>query len=262
MADIGLASVIVSVDVAMPDAWDSTATQIERTAGELLHRLNAAGVVATWGLSDVAHPLGDEIVEQSSHELAMLIGGRVPDTAASYSDFAPELQRRMNAARMVGREPTTVHVAAGSNLGQLDVVSKLGINAVRIAPSIALHESIWQRWFGIGRAVTNELPHMVRWGVWQFAAHIQVGPTSTGTMQYSIDRAVNGGLPIVAAINVAEIAQRSRSGQSAIDAMLRHVARRQNEGSLTVQTIDQTVARLSLKHIGRPSQSILRSRAA
>jgi hypothetical protein len=262
MADIGLASVIVSVDVVLPEAWDTTATAIERTAGDLLNRLNSSGIVATWGLSDVAHPLGDEIVDQSSHELAMIVGGQTHRTTIARDDLVSELQRRINAARMVGREPTTVHLAAGCKLGQLDILSKLGINAVRNTPT-GERRSMLQRWFGAGRRMAdNELPHMIRWGVWQFPVHLDVDVLSVRELRRTIDRAIAGGWQVIAALNVATAIRHPRRWQSAIDALVRHVSRRQNEGSLLVQTIDQTVARLSLKHIGRPSQSILRLRAA
>ncbi len=153
-----------------PDVtWGAAFDDLERAAHDLLDNLHRHSIVATWGLTDVAHPLGDEIVKQSSHELAIhasasLVGSHLPRSA-----FVEQMHRRLAQARLAGQVPTTLNLASGCRVGYLDMLPRFGITALRSALPHVQTRSLWQQLASVGRGPQAELrPHMARWGVWQF----------------------------------------------------------------------------------------------
>ncbi len=263
MAASRSATLIVSVDVEFPDVtWGAAFDDLERAAHDLLDNLHRHSIVATWGLTDVAHPLGDEIVKQSSHELAIhasasLVGSHLPRSA-----FVEQMHRRLAQARLAGQVPTTLNLASGCRVGYLDMLPRFGITALRSALPHVQTRSLWQQLASVGRGPQAELrPHMARWGVWQFPTELTIPGTGLSAGRRAIDRAIRQQSTVQLSIDLRTLAPERRTSHAVLTGLLRHAAERRTAGQLQILTIDQSVAQMAQQHQSRPSRSIL-SRAA
>lgn len=263
MAASGPATLIVSVDVEFPDVtWGVEFAQLERAAQALLARLNAAALPATWGLTDVAHPLGDEITHQASHELAIHAGPSLVGSHLPRATFLEQMQRRLAQARTAGHRPTTLQLASGCRVGHLDTLGRFGITALRAAPLHPQTASLWQNLLGAGRRpLAEQRPHLARWGVWQFPSEMSVPGVSLGTARRAVDRAIQESATVQVSIDLRQLTADRRTSHAVLDGLLRHVAARRQAGLLQALTLDQCVARFAQQHQGRPARSILRRAA-
>jgi hypothetical protein len=263
MTASGSATLIVSIDVEFPDVtWGAEFAELERAARELLGRLNGFAIPATWGMTDVAHPLGDEIVHQSSHELAIHANSSLVGSHLPRGTFISQMQRRLGQARQAGHVPTTLNLASGCRVGHLDTLARFGITALRAAPLHVQSQTFWQHLANVGRRPHVEMrPHMARWGVWQFPAELTVPGVGLSAGRRAIDRAIQQGSTVHISVDLRTIAQDHRTSRAVLDGLLRHAEQRRTAGQLHTLTVDQTVARTTQQHQGRPSRSIL-SRAA
>lgn len=262
MAARAMATLFVTVDVEFPDVtWGIEFNRLELAAHELLDRLNGAGVPATWGLTDVAHPLGDDIVDNTSHELALHAGPSLVGSHLPRATFVGEMSRRMSAARLAGHVPTTLQLAPGCRVGHLDALGRFGITALRGAPRRGGSPSLWRQLGMIGRAQQNLQPQMIRWGVYQFPTELVLPETTLGAARRAVDQAISAGRSVQVAITVRDFEHGRRPAAGLVDGFLRHVNRRRHEDALQTLTLDQHVARIARGNVGRPSHSILRTAA-
>lgn len=263
MAARAAATLVVSVDVDFPElAWGEEFAQLEATTLALLDRFNSHGIAATWGLTDISHPLADEIVEHASHELALHVNASVVGSQQPRATYVRTMQHRLEQARRMGHVPSTLHLAADCRVGHLDTLPKFGISAVRSAPISPVTSSLWRQLIQAGRRSPQEgQPHRLRWGVWEFTPELMLPGLTLGAAKRGLDRAIDAGRIVQMNVDVRALMALGRTSTAIVDGVLKHAARRCAEGALATLAIDQSVARLTRPMAARPAGSILRRAA-
>jgi len=256
------ASLIVTVDVD----WSTDPGRLqtlEQTALGVLERLNAAQLVATWGLTDVAHPLGELIVDHASHEVAIHAGPTLVGTQRTRAEFARDMALQLKRARTQGRGLSSILLADGCRVGHVDLLLKLGISAVRGGPVRGFAVTLWQQLLARGRrGALDARPRWLRWGVRELPSAMCLLGNSLSATRGIVDRAVAEQGFAHISIDAGQLAAAPTRGWAILDAWLKHVVRHRDAGYLRSFCCDQIVAQLAPSTTARPSRSILERRAA
>ncbi len=256
------ASLIVTVDID----WSTDPSRmpaLEHVAQGVLERLNAAQLVATWGLTDVAHPMSEWIVEDASHEVALHAGAALVGAHRPRAEFARDMAAQLKRARGQGRGLSSLLLAEGCRVGHVDLLLKLGISAVRSGPVRGFAVTLWQQLLARGRRGTLDArPRWLRWGVRELPAAMCLLGNSLSATRGIVDRAIGEQGFAHVSIDAALIAASPVRGWALLDAWLKHVVRRRDSGEVRSFCCDQMVAQLAPTTTARPSRSILERRAA
>ncbi len=254
------ATLSISIDLR-PDpvrANHGSTEAFYRTAKRLIELLTASEWPVTWASAD---PAGCELIARAmqsaaGHEAALLVDQGWMASDEGRSRLMAEIMPRIARARAGGLPITTLVLTEPAADLPLDLLSKYGITAIR-GP--------------IGSQAANKRgsagPQPLRFGLWQFESDARLsGGAPLGEwfaaarIRRAIERRARAGAPFHLTIDVAALAIHSSAERLGGMAGLVHpMARRQRDGAPRIETIAQTVARLSAPSAPRAATSILRA---
>ncbi|HEV3417274.1 MAG TPA: hypothetical protein VG056_10685 [Pirellulales bacterium] len=202
--------------------------------------------------------VGWAVEADCGHEAALLVGADWSGQANGRSRFAAEFLRRKQRAKHAGVPLSTLATGGDLPREHFELLVRQGITAIRASRG---SEISGQR----GRPPAPGISSL-RYGLWQVPADMRLsgGGWLSGTIAAlricrAIDRRIAAGIAGHLAIDAPALAARSNGKLSALKTVLRHIERRQREGTLQVGTIAATVGRLAPARTGRSAQSILRA---
>jgi hypothetical protein len=226
---------------------------------QLTALLDRHAVAATWGVADPALSAACETILGSPppHEVAVLGDHTWVGAGAGRARFARELVRRVGSARAAGLAVSSLVLRDVDLDDHYDLLLKQGLTAVRgnltrarsaaAAPPCALRFGLWEI------PASCCLPGQSRW--WPG------GGGSWGACR-AIDRAAREGTTVHLALDAARLINVGAAGLRVLESVLRHAARRREEGRLKSATLAELAAILSHRPAAVSARSILHSEAA
>ena len=233
--------------------------QLQNVAGQLVELLARYDLPATWAIADpaISTVTGRILKSNPDHEIAVLGDPTWLGSVAGRGPFARQLARRVAGARAAGLQISTL-VSCGVEVNDhLDLLVKHGITAVRGDVAPARHSARLRP------------PRAIRFGVWDVPAGCCLpGPSrlfssggGTRAARHVIRQAISQTAIAHLAIDGANLDRRQSSALRALEYVLRHAARLQRQGALSIETLSSTAARLSRPRFASPARSILRAAA-
>jgi hypothetical protein len=265
------ATFVLSVDVDPRTSPRDLAGRhtLDEAADQLLARLSGVDLPATWAIAELTGlPTAERIAATDGHELALLGDRSWTGETIGRGGFSTELNRRRESWTVLGVTPTTLALADGTLGIAAEFVSRSGFSAVRPSASSRTGKSrgllakLRNLWGDSGVQPAMAAPRALRWGLWELQPScdlLQVGARAT---QRALDRAIAATEPVHIMLDLQRLAFAGRGSWGPVDRLLRHVARRRDEGLLQASSIAGLVATVQGSLQGRPARSILRQRAA
>jgi len=265
------ATFVLSVDIDACTSPVDLATRrtLDEALDQLLSRLTTFNLRATWALAEfVALPTVERIAATAGHELALLGNRSWTGEAVGRGGFSAELNRRCESWNVLGVTPTTLAIADGSLGVAAEFVARSGVSAVRPSPGsqagqprglLAKIRSLW-RDGGVQPGLAT--PRALRWGLWELQPSCDLLRAGARAAQRTLDRAVAATEPVHVVLDLERLAFAGRGQWGLVDRLLRHVARRRDDGLLQACSIAGLVAMVQGSLQGRPARSILRQQAA
>jgi hypothetical protein len=254
------AVVSLSVDLALSNSSvdDPLRPSLERTAATVLELLSKYEVPATWAISDPAGwtPARRVLSAAIGGEIAILADESWTCGRAPRHLFGRQLAARVQRARAAGFEISSLALHTEVPAGHAELATKLGITAVRHAPT------------SLAACPQQARPRMLSSGVWSFPTSLTVpGPSrwlsgdGSRKARALVDRVTADGRALQLVADVETIARGGRSSRRGLERVLRHLQLRRKQGDIEVASFRASVARLAGRYQGQPSRSILRSAA-
>jgi hypothetical protein len=255
-----MALLSISVDLEPGFCAAPSGETLAWAARQLVDLLSGEGHAVTWVASDPVNlqAVGWAIEANCGHEVALLAGADWSGQANGRSRFATEFLRRKQRAERAGISLTTLAVGGENPREHFELLVRQGITAIRADRSAEPN----------GRRHRAPSPGIgtLRYGLWQLSADVRLSGggwlsecIAARRICRTIDRRIAAGIAGHLAIDAPALAARSNGKLSALKTVLRHIERRQREGTLQVGTIAATVARLAPARTSRSAQSILRA---
>jgi hypothetical protein len=244
--------------VELDPVADGQSLQRHRGLAQLTSRLadlfSVHRLPATWAVGDPAQSAATSTVLLSGvgHEMAVLGDPTWLGPTAGRTRFARELARRVTQARRTNIEITTLVPRVAPIDQDIDLVVKLGINAVagvgqpmgrrfQLPPTRALHYGVWEL------PVSAKIPVASSWLI-----------SGGRSLLRQIRRAARDSAMFQLVIDAPAIEQLDPKAEKTIAWLLQRVAQLRDRGILCVETLGAAAARLSDVPARSPQQSILR----
>jgi hypothetical protein len=254
------AVVSLSVDLALGHSSvdDAQRSSLDKAAAAILELLAEYALPATWAVSDPAGwtPARRVLSATSGSEIAILADESWTCGRAPRHLFGRQLAARVQRARAAGIEISSLALHTEAPAGHAELAIKLGITAVRHAPTSAAFPHQAAR------------PRMLSSGLWSFPICVTVpGPSGWFSGDGSrkaralVDRGEADGRTLQLVADVDAVARGGRSSRRGLERLLRHLQLRRKQGAIEVASFRATVARLAGRYQGQPSRSILRTAA-
>ncbi len=229
---------------------------LDQTTLRLLDMLDEYEIPATWAVSDPAVSAATERIRSGhrGHEIAILGDSTWVGHAAGRSRFGRELARRVAHGRAAGLKLTSLVLRTAALDDHVDLAIKQGITAVR--QTVATK----------GKSADEATPKPLRFGLWSFAASLELPATSrwlpggggVRAARLGIDQAIARGGFYQITIDAPALASRGHAAESVVRRVLDHADQRRRQGVLEVATLGAVANQLASRHRGTPSRSILR----
>lgn len=245
---------LASFSIDLPSSDQHRQLAASRTVARLAELLAAHGFPATWSAAD---PAGSPFIETvrkrgGRHEFALLGDATWVGRAAGRTRFAHELTTRINAANHRGLPIATLALRGTELDGNLDLLVKHHISAVRSGGGGSRHPG------GLLQ------PHSLRFGVW----HVGVSMVVPGSGRWyappffaakrAIRRAVQERQLVHFLFDSAAIAADEAAGLKLVERLLTFAQSQREHGRLEVKTLAEIAGRLLHTHRIPAARSILR----
>ena len=255
----GLLSISVEFE-AKPQAKPTSRETIAWTVRRLIDILSSERRSVTLAAADPAdsQEIRSAIDANSGHEAALVAGPTCSGFENGRSRFAAELLRRKQRAQQAGIAITSLTASDGVPREHFELLVRQGITAIRTDRSAGSKSARH-------RSAASGI-RLVRYGLWQLAGGLQFAgggwlaeQLAAGRICRAIDRGIAAGTANHLTIDAASLAERTSSKLGGLKIVLRHLERREREGTLKVGTIAEIVARLAPARSSRSARSILRA---
>jgi hypothetical protein len=219
----------------------------------LIELMETHRLPGTWAVSDPAHSAATSQIVRSAipHELAILGDSNWLGPAAGRTRFARELSRRVTQARAAGLNVHTLVPRAAPVETNIDLVVKQQFTVVAGVDTSVLPSP------------TNSSPRALHFGVWEIPITgklpARAGWFSNGgwSTWRAIRAAVKKSVIFHLLIDAPSMCDEGRASQKTLAWLMQMVARLRDRGSIRVETLRSTAARLSAVPTVKPQRSIL-----
>ncbi len=245
----------ICLDVGSTTEILAAPQSIASTSLELLDRLVALQLPATWALNDFAVALvGDRVATTPGQEIALLANRHEFETDGRA--LAKSL-----AIHVAARSTSTIVGDGWTDAASLEAAARVRVTAVRVrqAPQTS-------GWFGgwrstpstTGKSLSTKSSEL-RWGLRQFSPTLALPEARRSALHRALALAA-AGASIVVVIDVVGLASSPRASLLAT-AALDQLAGNRDDGAIELLNLRDLVTKLDDANRGRPTRSILRASA-
>lgn len=265
------AELVISVDLVGQAGEAGRSAALLSSATWLLGQFARHDLAATWVVdpSTLVHIAPDLVASRPAMEVAMAGQAAWCGAAVSRARFSNALVASLNQIRDFAARPTTLSIAAGDCLTQLDLLVKHGINAVRLRSQSGEAATHSRAPRGILSWLWPAAPRdedwrakPLRFGVWQVPTSLILPSAGWRVTKATVDSAVRGAPLVQLAIDVESLTRGQLAAQKDVERLLTYVALRRGQDLVLPGTIAAAVQRLTTHSTAAPAHSILRPSAA
>jgi hypothetical protein len=257
---MALLSISVDLESSSRAAPAPSGETLAWTVRQLVDLLKGEGHAVTWVASDPVNSqaVGWAIETDCGHEVALLASADWAGHANGRSRFAAEFLRQKQRAKQAGISFSTVAVGGEMPREHFELLVRHGITAIRADHTAETNSARH-------RAPASGISSL-RYGLWQISIDMRLSGggwlsdrIAARRICRAIDRRIAARTASHLAIDAPGLAIRSNGKLAGLKTVLRHIERRQREGTLLVGTIAETIAQLAPARTSHSAQSILRA---